>query len=65
MIKKKLKLILQSPPPPFAMHVPYTNYKNKEQTILKPENYNHKCTTEEINILPSRRFSVKISKRFC
>ena len=46
--------------PPFAMHVPSTIFNNfyfkKEQTILMPAKYNHKCT-KEIYLLPSRRFS--------
>ena len=56
--KEKFQLVWQSPL--FSMHVPCTNYSNliskKEQTILKPEKYNHKCM-KEINILPSRQFS--------
>ena len=59
MIKKE-KFKLVCPPLFFAMDVPCTNYNKsilkKEQTILKREKYNHKCT-KEINLMPSRRFS--------
>ena len=56
MIKKNLIYIAISPSP-FAIHVPRTNYNyyqyyfnfKKEQTILKPLKYNHKCK-KEINI---------------
>ena len=48
----------------FPMHVPRTNYNDfnfkQEQTILIPTKCNHKCT-EEINLLPSRRFSDKMN----
>ena len=60
MIKKIKKNKLIWLYPPFAMHVPCTNYNDfnlkKKQTILIPIKYNYKFTNE-INLLPSRRFS--------
>ena len=39
-----------------------TNLK-KEQTILMPAKYNHKCM-KEINLMPYRRFSITFLKEF-
>ena len=50
-----IKNIVWRPRLPLGMHIPCTNYNNlilkKEQTILLPAKYNHKCE-KEINLLP-------------